>query len=57
MENKVIFENSKGEKVETTVSDHCTVTIKVQDGQVMYCDELNKKKMTKSVDTTSIQAI
>lgn len=57
MENKVIFENSKGEKVETAVSDHCTVTIKVQDGQVMYCDELNKKKMTKSVDTTSIQAI
>lgn len=57
MSNKIIFKNKKGEMEETTVSDHCTVTIKIQDGKVMYCDELNKKKMTKTVGITSFEAI
>lgn len=57
MSNKIIFKNKKGELEETTVSDHCTVTIKIQDGKVMYFDELIKKKMAKSTDTTSAKAL
>ncbi|GEM_PF-3448743 len=57
LENKIYFENKKGELVETTVSDQCTVTIKIQDGTVVYCDENNKKKMTKSTGITSFQVV
>lgn len=45
--NKIIFEDSKGNKQLLEVGNFCNVTLRVQDGKVVHVDCVESKKMIK----------
>lgn len=48
--SKVIFIDNKGQAMQTEVADYCSITLKIQDGKVIYVDRHESIKMKPMID-------
>lgn len=51
---KVIFIDNKGQAMQTEVADYGSITLKIQDGKVIYVDRHESIKMKPMIDMKNV---